>query len=129
MSRPSRGVSNTLRHGTLVTMSPRRWPNLRERGEKVDIDKPPKPGDGAREPGGDGRRRVLHEAAHKLDLEKEAPKAAKPPPRVFETEGDVVPHAGTAIMVIGALGVVYGDLGTSPLYTEQVVFHSYKATA
>ena len=32
-------------------------------------------------------------------------------------------------MVLGALGVVYGDIGTSPLYTEQVIFSSYRATA
>ncbi len=28
-----------------------------------------------------------------------------------------------------ALGVVYGDIGTSPLYTEQTIFSSYRATA
>ena len=31
--------------------------------------------------------------------------------------------------MLGALGVVYGDIGTSPLYTEQAIFSSYKATA
>ena len=31
--------------------------------------------------------------------------------------------------MLGALGVVYGDIGTSPLYTEQVIFGSYHATA
>ena len=31
--------------------------------------------------------------------------------------------------MLGALGVVYGDIGTSPLYTEQVIFSSYRATA
>ena len=34
-----------------------------------------------------------------------------------------------AIVALGALGVVYGDLGTSPLYTDQAIFTSYKATA
>jgi KUP system potassium uptake protein len=33
------------------------------------------------------------------------------------------------VLVLGALGVVYGDIGTSPLYTEQVIFGSYSATA
>jgi KUP system potassium uptake protein len=33
------------------------------------------------------------------------------------------------VLVLGALGVVYGDIGTSPLYTEQVIFTSYPATA
>jgi KUP system potassium uptake protein len=41
---------------------------------------------------------------------------------------DVVAHASTAILALGALGVVYGDIGTSPLYTEQVVFSSYRST-
>jgi KUP system potassium uptake protein len=46
-----------------------------------------------------------------------------------DVERDVVPHAGKAALALGALGVVYGDIGTSPLYTEQVVFSSYGATA
>ena len=33
------------------------------------------------------------------------------------------------MLALGALGVVYGDIGTSPLYTEQVIFGSYRATA
>ena len=33
------------------------------------------------------------------------------------------------MLALGALGVVYGDIGTSPLYTEQVIFGSYEATA
>ncbi len=40
---------------------------------------------------------------------------------------DVIAHAGRAVLALGALGVVYGDLGTSPLYTEQVTF-GFKAT-
>ena len=42
-------------------------------------------------------------------------------------QGDVIAHAGRAVLALGALGVVYGDLGTSPLYTEQVTF-GFKAT-
>src|SRR5947209_15659680 len=78
------------------------------------------------------QRKVLNEAAHKLETFKEPPKperAPKPPPRVFETERDVVTHAGLGALVLGALGIVYGDIGTSPLYTEQVVFGSYRATS
>jgi KUP system potassium uptake protein len=41
----------------------------------------------------------------------------------------VIAHAGRAVLALGALGVVYGDIGTSPLYTEQAIFSSYKATA
>ncbi|MGH2861374.1 MAG: potassium transporter Kup [Solirubrobacteraceae bacterium] len=43
------------------------------------------------------------------------------------SEIDVVAHASRAVLALGALGVVYGDLGTSPLYTEQVAF-GFKAT-
>ncbi|HTE61275.1 MAG TPA: KUP/HAK/KT family potassium transporter, partial [Solirubrobacteraceae bacterium] len=32
------------------------------------------------------------------------------------------PAAGTAALVVGALGVVFGDIGTSPLYAMQAVF-------
>jgi KUP system potassium uptake protein len=74
-------------------------------------------------------RRVLHEAAHKLEALEQSPESERPGPRVFETERDVVAHAGRAVLVLGALGVVYGDIGTSPLYTEQTIFGgSYRAT-
>jgi KUP system potassium uptake protein len=42
-------------------------------------------------------------------------------------QGDVIAHAGRAVLALGALGVVFGDIGTSPLYTEQVTFE-FKAT-
>ena len=32
-------------------------------------------------------------------------------------------RAGVAALTLGALGVVFGDIGTSPLYTLQTVFH------
>jgi KUP system potassium uptake protein len=32
-------------------------------------------------------------------------------------------RAGVATLTLGALGVVFGDIGTSPLYTLQTVFH------
>src|SRR3982750_4198445 len=39
---------------------------------------------------------------------------------------------GTAALTMGALGVVFGDIGTSPLYALQTVFsadnHAVKAT-
>jgi KUP system potassium uptake protein len=41
-------------------------------------------------------------------------------------------HAGLAVLTLGALGVVFGDIGTSPLYALQAVFsadnHAVKAT-
>jgi KUP system potassium uptake protein len=115
------------------------------------------------------RRRTLHEAAHKVDLEspvdgdeddireskrpfskpsfnmaahklgywapdddhEDADEAARRQRfnALADSQRDVVAHAGKAVLALGALGVVYGDIGTSPLYTEQVVFGSYKATA
>jgi KUP system potassium uptake protein len=46
-----------------------------------------------------------------------------------DSQRDVIAQAGRAVLALGALGVVYGDIGTSPLYTEQVIFSSYRATA
>jgi hypothetical protein len=83
-------------------------------------------------------RRSFNEAAHKLGYwappsvsdHEEASEATR---RRFEalqdSQRDVIAHAGKAALALGALGVVYGDIGTSPLYTEQVIFGSYKATA
>jgi KUP system potassium uptake protein len=42
-------------------------------------------------------------------------------------EPDVVAHAARAVLALGALGVVFGDIGTSPLYTEQVIFGYHAA--
>ena len=33
-------------------------------------------------------------------------------------------HAGGAAATLAALGVVFGDIGTSPLYALQTVFHA-----
>ena len=46
-----------------------------------------------------------------------------------DDDRDVVAHAGKAVLALGALGVVYGDIGTSPLYTEQVIFTHSQAAA
>ena len=32
------------------------------------------------------------------------------------------PSSGLAVLTLGALGVVYGDIGTSPLYTVKQIF-------
>jgi len=94
--------------------------------------------DAARSPAHAVERRSFNEAAHKLgywappavgahDEELEATR------RRFEaladSQRDVIAHAGRVVLVLGALGVVYGDIGTSPLYTEQAIFGSYRATA
>jgi KUP system potassium uptake protein len=78
-------------------------------------------------------------AAHKLGYrasptsstarDEESEAARKRFEELADSDRDVVAHAGRAVLVVGALGVVYGDIGTSPLYTEQAIFSSYRATA
>ncbi len=84
-------------------------------------------------------KRSLNESAHKLGdrvspasrragaVESEAIRSRFA--ALDDSGRDVVAHAGKAVLALGALGVVYGDIGTSPLYTEQVIFGSYRATA
>lgn len=75
-----------------------------------------------------GTRKSLNEAAHKLGVPKDvrpAKRAREPSEAMrmaFHDERDVTPNAGRWILSLGALGVVFGDLGTSPLYTEQTIF-------
>ena len=87
------------------------------------------------------RKRSFNEAAHKRGAlgdwsrpdRGEQDEKSEEVRRRFEalagSERDVIAHASRAVLVLGALGVVYGDIGTSPLYTEQVIFSSYRATA
>jgi KUP system potassium uptake protein len=77
-------------------------------------------------------RRSFNEAAHKLGHWDLTPAALRERPRPAggpEEERDVVAHAARAVLALGALGVVYGDIGTSPLYTEQVIFTAHRAAA
>ena len=77
-------------------------------------------------------RRSFNEAAHKLGRWQVSPAALRErprPPGAGDDERDVVAHAGRAVLALGALGVVYGDIGTSPLYTEQVIFTAHRAAA
>jgi KUP system potassium uptake protein len=85
-------------------------------------------------------RKSLNESAHKLGPwaapsspsthdGEESEAARKRFEALADSERDVIAHAGRAVLALGALGVVYGDIGTSPLYTEQVIFSSYRATA
>ncbi len=78
------------------------------------------------------RRRTFNEAAHKLpqSLPERELDAGADEAELYDSDDshvDVVAHATRAVLALGALGVVYGDLGTSPLYTEQVTF-GFKAT-
>lgn len=49
---------------------------------------------------------------------------AAPPGRRDGTKHAVPGRAGMAALTLGALGVVFGDIGTSPLYAVQTVFHA-----
>src|SRR5215218_4816312 len=46
------------------------------------------------------------------------------PAEAPEPHGISPAHAGAAALTLGALGVVFGDIGTSPLYALQTVFHA-----
>lgn len=81
-----------------------------------------------------GPRRTFNEAAHKLGYWQVSPEPAPPAPdgvqlEEVDDERDVVAHASKVVLALGALGVVYGDLGTSPLYTEQVIFTQHADAA
>jgi KUP system potassium uptake protein len=116
-------------------MTPPRRRSLHEAAHKADA--------GAREEAGQSPRpgrvkRSFNEAAHKLAYvappsvgahEQELEATRKRFEALADSNRDVIAHAGRAVLVLGALGVVYGDIGTSPLYTEQAIFTSYKATA
>jgi KUP system potassium uptake protein len=91
-------------------------------------------------------RRSLNEGAHKLDMDTPRgvglaerlgrwPVTTEPAPvngslnGHADDERDVVAHAGRIVLALGALGVVYGDIGTSPLYAEQVIFTQHANAA
>jgi KUP system potassium uptake protein len=81
-------------------------------------------------------KRSFNEAAHKLGHAAVGPAPRRKehvPSDAFraatDDDRDVVAHAGKLVLALGALGVVYGDLGTSPLYTVQTLFsHQYRDT-
>ena len=87
-----------------------------------------------------GVKRTFNEAAHKLGY---WPVTAVTPAHhngngngkvgvattLDDDDRDVVAHASRIVLALGALGVVYGDLGTSPLYTEQVIFGQHADAA
>ena len=99
---------------------------LRDRGGTGAAGKQPPPRTPARVP------KSLHEAAHKLGywpVGPVAPRETGPSEKVRQAESDdrdVVAHASKAVLAFGALGIVYGDIGTSPLYTVQTIFQPGK---
>jgi KUP system potassium uptake protein len=81
------------------------------------------------EAAGTSAKKSLNEAAHKLGnrsagpeptREEQEPSAALK--AAMQDERDVVAHASRFVLALGALGIVYGDIGTSPLYTVQTIF-------
>jgi KUP system potassium uptake protein len=51
------------------------------------------------------------------------PRQAEAPPAAHDSGAHRVTGWGSLALSLGALGVVYGDIGTSPLYTVQLIFH------
>ncbi len=82
-----------------------------------------------------GVKRNFNEAAHKLGSWPVRPapaKEAEPSAAIraaSDDTRDVVAHAGRLVLALGALGIVYGDIGTSPLYAEQVIFNQHANAA
>ncbi len=79
-------------------------------------------------------KRSFNEAAHKLGDRRMAPKREQAGPSeelraAQDDQRDVVAHAGRMVLALGALGIVYGDIGTSPLYTEQFIFTAHRNAA
>jgi len=79
-------------------------------------------------------KRNFNEAAHKLGYwpvrPAPIPEGTEPSEAMraaTDDQRDVVAHASRKVLALGALGIVYGDLGTSPLYTEKVIFNANRA--
>jgi KUP system potassium uptake protein len=81
-------------------------------------------------------RRSFNEAAHKLGYWPVRPEPISDELRpsaalqaAADDQRDVVADASRAVLALGALGIVDGDIGTSPLYTEQVIFNAHRNAA
>ncbi len=48
---------------------------------------------------------------------------------ISKSETEETPAPGLLVLSLGALGVVYGDIGTSPLYAIRECFHGLHAIA
>jgi KUP system potassium uptake protein len=116
-------------------MTPSRRRSLHESAHKTE---PHDREDAPHPPGNGGPRRSFNEAAHKLGYwgppsvsahEQESEATRRRFEALSDSQRDVIAHGSRGLLVLGALGVVYGDIGTSPLYTEQAIFSSYRATA
>ncbi len=105
---------------------------LSEGAHKLETAPPPRSAD-ASSPS--GMRRSFNEAAHKLGqwpLQPVPVRGTEPSAAIraaADEDRDVVAHASRLVLALGALGIVYGDIGTSPLYTMQVVFGQHANAA
>ena len=100
------------------------------------MKEPPKAEDGKVRTGKrPGEKQIFNEASHKLgywrpeapsDKAEDAEAVRKRFEALQDTKRDVITDASKAVLALGALGVVYGDIGTSPLYTEQVIFTTHR---
>jgi KUP system potassium uptake protein len=118
------------------TSRPRR--SFNEAAHKADLEPPVATDDEIRQARHRTQTQSLNMAAHKLGYwapptgnvhEEESEAVRRRFEALADSKRDVIAHASRAALALGALGVVYGDIGTSPLYTEQVIFSSYRATA
>ncbi|HWE32542.1 MAG TPA: KUP/HAK/KT family potassium transporter [Solirubrobacteraceae bacterium] len=84
-----------------------------------------------------GQKRSINESGHKLGyragparpaVKDESEDVRQRFAALADSNRDVIANASRLTLALGALGVVYGDIGTSPLYTEQTIYTSYKAT-
>jgi KUP system potassium uptake protein len=118
---------------------PRHKRPLHEASHTVGVKAPAK-GDGAKVRTGrrPPEKRTFNEAAHKLgywrpeapsDAEAESEAVRERFEALEDSQRDVIADASKLVLALGALGVVYGDIGTSPLYTEQVIFTTHRAAA
>ncbi len=76
-----------------------------------------------------GVKRNFNEGAHKLGYwpvrPVPIPEGTEPSAAIRaagDDQRDVVAHASRRVLALGALGIVFGDLGTSPLYTVKTIF-------
>ena len=109
-----------------------------EAAHKLNPEQPAERDDNGRQTKRPASKRSYNMAAHKLSYrsppsadvdEQESGAPGSHLDALANSNRDTIAHAGKVALGLGALGVVYGDLGTSPLYTEQVIFGSYRATA
>src|SRR5579875_3406139 len=94
---------------------------LHEAAHKADdLDIALEPDGKARQPGPHKPKRIYHEAAHKLGYwgateddgeDPESEEAQRRFAELADYHRDVIADAGRFVLVLGALGVVYGDLG------------------